>query len=65
MRVRDEALKHAVETLPTKYRVPLVLRVEGHSYARIAEAILSPEGTAKSRVCRGKLILRKKLRRYL
>ncbi len=64
-RLRKEALGRAVERLPEKFRIPLMLYVEGNSYLRITEITQAKEGTVKSRICRGKSILRRRLRPYL
>jgi DNA-directed RNA polymerase specialized sigma24 family protein len=51
--------------LPEHFRVPLALLAEGKSYMEITEITQINEGTVKSRICRGKVILRRKLRVYL
>ncbi|MCS7205862.1 MAG: RNA polymerase sigma factor [Leptospiraceae bacterium] len=49
--------------LPDAYRIPLILSYyERLSYKEISEKIEIPEGTIKSLVYRGKLILRNKLK---
>lgn len=60
-----DAVTVAIGRLPLHYRAPVVLReIEGWPYARIAEALGCPEGTVKSRVHRGKDILREDLSGY-
>ncbi|HVT45706.1 MAG TPA: RNA polymerase sigma factor [Thermoanaerobaculia bacterium] len=55
--VREVA--EALSALPLHYRAPLVLReIEGWSYQEIAEALGCREGTIKSRLCRGRELLR-------
>lgn len=55
----------ALSSLPLRYRAPLLLReIEGWSYAEIAKSIGCPEGTLKSRIARGRELLRKKLNSY-
>lgn len=55
----------ALETLPHRYRAPLVLReIEGLSYRDIAQALGLKEGTIKSRISRGKEKLRLLLEPY-
>jgi len=65
LREREKAVNLAVELLDEKFRRPLMLLVEGNSYAQIIELTRAKEGTVKSRICRGKRILRRKLRAYL
>jgi RNA polymerase sigma-70 factor (ECF subfamily) len=63
---RREAVARAITTLPEKYRAPLVLRdVEGKTYEEIARILDTSEGTVKSRISRGRNLLREKLRAYL
>ncbi len=63
--MRKEALGPAVERLPEKFRVPLMLYAGGQSYGQITGITQTREGTVKTRICRGKAILRRKLRGYL
>ncbi|MCG3125869.1 MAG: ECF RNA polymerase sigma factor SigW [Phycisphaerae bacterium] len=60
--VRDELrerLEAALERLPDEFRVVVVLKdVEGLDYAEIAEVIGAPIGTVKSRLHRGRSMLR-------
>ena len=59
------AVTEAIGRLPIHYRAPVVLReIEGWPYARIAEALRCREGTVKSRVHRGKDLLREDLSGY-
>jgi RNA polymerase sigma-70 factor (ECF subfamily) len=63
---RRAAVARAITTLPEKYRAPLVLRdVEGKTYEEIARILDASEGTVKSRISRGRNLLREKLRAYL
>ncbi len=63
---RRAAVQRAITTLPEKYRAPLVLRdVEGKTYEEIASILEASEGTVKSRISRGRNLLRDKLRAYL
>ena len=58
-------LQRCLEKLPLRYRAPLVLReIEGWSYARIARALGSREGTIKSRIHRAKSRLREAMASY-
>jgi RNA polymerase sigma-70 factor (ECF subfamily) len=62
---REEAVKRELERLPEKFRVPLRLFAHGKSYEQIVEATLANEGVVRSRICRGKSLLRRRLRAYL
>jgi RNA polymerase sigma-70 factor (ECF subfamily) len=65
-RERQSAVERAIQTLPEKYRAPLVLRdVEGKSYEEIALILETNEGTVKSRISRARSFLRDKLKAYL
>ncbi|MBV9958348.1 MAG: sigma-70 family RNA polymerase sigma factor [Acidobacteria bacterium] len=62
---RRTAVARAIQTLPDKYRAPLVLRdVEGKSYEEISRILETSEGTIKSRISRARGLLREKLRSY-
>jgi DNA-directed RNA polymerase specialized sigma24 family protein len=64
-RAHEAALRRAIERLPEKYRVPLMLYADGKSYGQIREIARTKEGMVKSRIRRGKAILRRRLRGYL
>ena len=58
-------VQRAINTLPEKYRAPLILRdVEGKTYEEIAQILTTNEGTIKSRISRGRNLLREKLKNY-
>ncbi len=58
----DEDVKHAVESVPETFRVPLLLScVEGMSYKEISRVLGCPMGTVMSRVYRGRQLLKQKL----
>ncbi len=62
--VREEcaAVRGAVNALPDRYRLPVLLfYMEELSLAEIAAVLKLPEGTVKSRLHRAKQILRQKL----
>ena len=62
---RDRQVADAVARLPRKFRAPIVLfNVEGWSYQEIAEALGCREGTVKSRIFRGRQLLRRELEPY-
>jgi RNA polymerase sigma-70 factor (ECF subfamily) len=51
--------------VPLRFRVPLVLhRIEGQSYQEIARVVGCREGTVKSRISRGRQVLKEKLAGY-
>jgi RNA polymerase sigma-70 factor (ECF subfamily) len=58
----DTDVKHAVESLPEHFRMPVLLAdVEGFSYKEIAGILEIPIGTVMSRLHRGRKALQKKL----
>lgn len=60
---RDEALHAAVQALPEKQRLAVVLHYrEGMQVADIARALRLPQGTVKSRLHAARTTLRKTLR---
>lgn len=59
---RQQLVKTALDALPRSYRAVLVLReMEDLPYDEIAEMLGVPEGTVKSRLMRGRELLRRKL----
>ena len=63
---RSEMIGRAIAALPEKYRVPVILRdVEGKSYDEVAEIMELGLGTTKSRISRGRALLKEKLQSYL
>ncbi len=59
-------LYEAIHSLPFEYRVPLVLKdTEGYPIKQIASLLGLKESTAKTRIHRGRLAVRKKLAGYL
>lgn len=60
-----DAVTQALKRLPLHFRAAVVLReIEGWPYARIARTLGCREGTVKSRVHRGKNLLREDLSEY-
>ena len=58
----DPTLAAALEALPQKLRLPLVLcYAEGMSYAEATQALRLPAATVRGRIARGKEQLRKEL----
>ncbi|CAN5336780.1 sigma-70 family RNA polymerase sigma factor [soil metagenome] len=63
---RSKMIAKAISALPEKYRVPVVLRdVEGKTYEEVAEIMELGLGTTKSRISRGRALLKEKLQHYL
>src|SRR5215211_2604686 len=61
-KIPDQAVKDAVESLPERFRLPVLLAdVEGFSYKEIAEIMDTPIGTVMSRLDRGRKALEKAL----
>jgi RNA polymerase sigma-70 factor (ECF subfamily) len=61
----SRTIAKAIETLPEKYRAPIILRdVEGKSYEEVAEIMKLGLGTTKSRISRARGLLKEKLRHY-
>jgi len=63
---RQELVKRALASLAQPYRTVVVLReIEGLAYEEIAQVLGVAEGTVKSRLLRGRELLRRKLASYL
>jgi RNA polymerase sigma-70 factor (ECF subfamily) len=63
---REEVVRRALESLARPYRTAVVLReIEGLSYEEIAQVLGLAEGTVKSRLLRGRELLRRKLASYV
>ena len=61
-RAPDPQLQWALESLPEKLRLPLVLHyLEGYTYDQMAGMLHIPESTVRSRLSRGRQALRMKL----
>ena len=64
-REEQQQVAEALATLDLRYRAPLVLReIEGLTYDEIAAALGTNEGTIKSRLHRGRQMLKEKLTPY-
>ena len=62
----SRTIAKAIETLPPKYRLPVVLRdVEGKSYEEVATILELGLGTTKSRISRGRGLLKEKLKDHI
>ncbi len=63
---RSKIIGKAIAALPEKYRIPVVLRdIDGRTYEEIAEIMQLGLGTTKSRISRGRGLLKEKLQHYL
>lgn len=61
-----EILSKGLNRLPEKFRMPIILKdIEGLSYEEISEVLHCEIGTVKSRLARGRMMLRKALRPLL
>jgi RNA polymerase sigma-70 factor (ECF subfamily) len=61
----DDQVLRAIDSLPAHYREAVMLSdVHDFRYAEIAKILGVPEGTAKSRLFRGRRMLQRKLLRY-
>lgn len=64
--VLDDDLKEALDALPQDYRTAVLMAdVDGFSYEEIAELLECPVGTVRSRIHRGRGLLRAHLTRTL
>ncbi len=62
MSERQKLVWDLLNSMPAKYRTPLILKdIEGLPYARISEIMNLNEGTVKSRLNRGRKLLREKV----
>ena len=63
---RSQTIAKAIESLPEKYRIPIILRdVEGKTYDEVAAIMDLGLGTTKSRISRARGLLKEKLKQYL
>ncbi len=64
-RMPDEQIQPALESLPDEFRVAVILSdVDEFSYKEIAKILGIPLGTVRSRLFRGRRLLRKRLAEY-
>lgn len=65
-RERTNLIERAIEELPDKYRIVIVLRhTEERAYEEIAQILDIPLGTVKARIFRAREMLKKKLKDQL
>lgn len=63
---RRQAVTQALASLPLKYRTAVILRdIEERTYEEVSEILGLPVGTAKSRINRGRQLLKRKLEKYI
>jgi RNA polymerase sigma-70 factor (ECF subfamily) len=63
---RQRIVQRALASLAQPYRIVVVLReIEGLAYEEIAQVVGISEGTVKSRLMRGRELLKRKLRNWL
>ena len=63
--VRDEQIREAILSLPSKYRIVVVLRYfEGYSCEQIAQILECPAATVRTRLFRAHARLAQKLQQY-
>lgn len=62
----NESIQQALQTLPADYREAVILRdLEDLDYQEIAQVLETGVGTVKSRIARGRAMLREKLKEWL
>jgi RNA polymerase sigma-70 factor, ECF subfamily len=60
-----ERIENAIAALPDRYRMPIILReIEEMTYEEVADVLDLGLGTIKSRISRGRKLLRKKMRKH-
>jgi RNA polymerase sigma-70 factor (ECF subfamily) len=62
----DEPIQQALMALPDQFRIVVVLSdIEGLSYEEVSQIVGCPVGTVRSRLHRGRLLLKTKLQAYV
>lgn len=59
-----EDIKRAMDKLPADYCIPFTMYFEGHRYHEIADHLLIPIGTVKTRIHVARKLLKKSLKPY-
>ncbi len=62
--MRLKEVRKAVEELPEIFKTPFKLYFDGYKYNEIADALLEPLGTIKSRIHFARKLLKEQLNRY-
>lgn len=63
---RDLQIAKAIAALPEKYRIPIILRdIQGQTYEEVSAVMDLGLGTTKSRISRGRALLKERLQEYL
>ena len=57
-------IKYALSKLPREYNIPFTMYFEGHKYHEIAEYLVIPIGTVKTRIHVARKILKRSLKPY-
>ncbi|MCP4633483.1 MAG: hypothetical protein GY855_11200, partial [candidate division Zixibacteria bacterium] len=61
----DDEIRHAINRLPEKYRKAVIMfDLQGHTYQELAETFNCAIGTIKSRLFRGRTLLKRLLTKY-
>ena len=63
-RLKLKEIQTAIHYLPSIFKDPFVLYLEGYKYYEVAEILCEPIGTIKSRIHFGRKLLKKKISRY-
>jgi len=64
-RTLDGPIQDALDALPSEFKMVVVLAdIEGLSYEDVSEVVGRPVGTVRSRLHRGRMLLRDKLKAY-
>jgi RNA polymerase sigma-70 factor, ECF subfamily len=65
-RTLDGPIQEALDALPADFRLVVVLAdIEGLSYEEVSEIVGRPIGTVRSRLHRGRMVLKEKLKSYV
>lgn len=65
-RTLDGPIQDALDALPAEFKMVVILAdIEGLTYEEISEVLARPLGTVRSRLHRGRMILKERLRSYV
>ncbi len=62
--MRMKEIKKAIDGLPEIFKTPFMLYFEGYKYNEIAEVLVEPLGTIKSRIHFARKLLKEQINRY-